>query len=428
MNTLILYPVDTYYNIILEYLYDTYPDKITNFVYSTECSSSQFEYRYRRYKDKQSIKSILPHDCDFHFVKELDEEDIKFQCRLEVIKKKIPVFDGADEMICNCEVKTYYHSLGHEGGEDRILKRLTLSSSKKESLIKLIDVAKETIKKKHEENKKSTNDTIRIYYFRKEYWNMLAKAPKRPIETLYLKEGEKETLISMVEEFFHDETRDVYLSFGMPYKHIVMLYGVPGSGKTSTITALASHFDCDIYTIPITKELTDYGLIDAFSYINDKEDKKRIIVLEDIDCMFDCERKEGDEKNMITLQALLNCLDGHTCVEGTLLFMTANKPEKMDSAMVRSCRIDYKLKLGYADEYQTKAIYDTFLPKQEGHFKKFYQRISHMEVTTAMLQEFLFYNRKCENILDHMKQFMDIVEKNKPSELSTDKKEENIYM
>ena len=141
---------------------------------------------------------------------------------------------------------------------------------------------------------------------------------------------EKEKLVSMVEEFFHEETRDIYLSFGMPYKHIIMLYGVPGSGKTSTITTIASHFDCDIYTIPITKELTDYGLIDAFSYINDKEDKKRIIVLEDIDCMFDGERKEGDDNNMITLQALLNCLDGHTCVEGTLLFMTANNPEKMD--------------------------------------------------------------------------------------------------
>jgi len=428
MSNLIFYPVDIHYNIILEYLYDNYPDKITDFVYSSECSTRQLEYRHRRFKDRLSVKSILPHDCDFHFVKGIDEEDIEFQCCLEVIKKKIPVFDGTDVMTCTCEVNTYYHNLGHGEGEDRIFKRLTLSSSRKESLVKLIDLAKETIKNKHEESKKSNCDTIRIYYFRKEYWNMLAKAPKRPIETLYLKEGEKETLISMVEEFFHDETRDIYLSFGMPYKHIVMLYGVPGSGKTSTITALASHFDCDIYTIPITKELTDYGLIDAFSYINDKEDKKRIIVLEDIDCMFDCERKEGDENNMITLQALLNCLDGHTCVEGTLLFMTANRPEKMDSAMVRSCRIDYKLKLGYADEYQTKGIYDTFLPKQATHFNKFYKKISHMEVTTAMLQEFLFYNRKCDNILDHMKQFMDIVEKNKPSELSADKKEDNLYM
>ena len=172
-------------------------------------------------------------------------------------------------------------------------------------------------------------------------------------------------------EFFAKETRDLYLGFGMPYKHIVMLYGVPGSGKTSTISAIASHFDCDIYTVPITKELTDYGLIDAFSYVNDKDDRKRIIVLEDIDCIFDTTRKEGDEHNMITLQSLLNCLDGHTCVEGTLLFMTANNPEKMDYAMIRSCRIDYKLELGYADEYQTKNIFNTFLPDQESKFKQF---------------------------------------------------------
>ena len=169
-------------------------------------------------------------------------------------------------------------------------------------------------------------------------------------------------------------------------------------------------------------------MIDAFSYINDKEDKKRIIVLEDIDCMFDGERKEGDDNNMITLQALLNCLDGHTCVEGTLLFMTANNPEKMDYAMIRSCRIDYKLELGYADKYQTKSIFDTFLPKQSEHFKKFYQKISHLECTTVMLQEFLFYNRKCDNILEHMDQFMEIVDKNKPSELGSSKKDKNIYM
>ena len=62
--------------------------------------------------------------------------------------------------------------------------------------------------------------------------------------------------------------------------------------------------------------MTDYGLIDAFSYMNDKtDDRKRIIVLEDIDCIFDTTRKEGDEHNMITLQSLLNCLDGHMCVE-----------------------------------------------------------------------------------------------------------------
>jgi len=418
MNNLIFYPFDLLYDVIIEYLYDEYPDEIHDFVYNNESSTSRYEYRFRRFKDKQVIKSILPHTCDFTFSKCINDVSVDFTCKLEIITDKN-----------NGGPKTYFHNMGGcSGGEDRILKKLTISSVKSDHLLELVDKAKTSILKKHEEHKKSTNETIRIYYFRKEYWTLLSKAPKRPIQTLYLKEGDKEKLITRVDDFFKDETRDVYLSFGIPYKQIIMLYGVPGSGKTSTITTIASHFDCDIYTIPITKEITDYGLIDAFSEINDREDKKRIIVLEDIDCMFTKDRKEGDEYNNLTLQSLLNCLDGHTCVEGTLLFMTANNPENMDYAMIRSCRIDYKVELGYADKYQTKSIYDTFFPKQADNFKPLYQSIKHKQVTTAMLQEFLFYNRNSSNILEHLDQLSDIIDKNKPSELGSDKKQDNLYM
>ncbi len=41
--------------------------------------------------------------------------------------------------------------------------------------------------------------------------------------------------------------------------HSMILWGPPGTGKTTAITTTASHFDCDIYTIPITKELSDYS-------------------------------------------------------------------------------------------------------------------------------------------------------------------------
>lgn len=415
MEQLIFYPYNPHYRILLEYLYDKYPENITQLDYLNQCNIPQYRYRFRD-MDTPTIQTVLPHICDFRFNETFDESSIEFQCQLEVL------FD-------NKIIRTYCHSLGHEGVEDRVLKQLTLTGPTKEVLLQLMKQAKDYISDKHESQKKSTRDTIRIYYYQKDYWTLLSKSPKRPIETLYLKQGEKDELLEKVDTFFNKETRDLYLSYGMPYKQIIMLYGVPGSGKTSTITAVASHFDCDIYTIPITKELTDYGLIDAFSYMNDKtDDRKRIIVLEDIDCIFDTTRKEGDEHNMITLQSLLNCLDGHTCVEGTLLFMTANHPEKMDYAMVRSCRVDYKLALGYADEYQTRCIFDTFLPHQSNNFDKLYKSIRHKQFTTAMLQEFLFYNRLCDNILDHTKHFMSIVTKNNPEELSSEKKDKSLYM
>ncbi len=414
MSELILYPYNPHYLLILEYLYDTYSDKITQLDYINNQPITY--YRYRQSNENAKIQTIIPHKCDFTFVHSFDETEIEFRCQLKLLYTQ----EGIEQ--------TYVHSICHGSVEDRILKQLIIYGPN-QYLPQLMDVAKEYIKDKHESQKKSTRDTIRIYYYQKEFWTLLSKSPKRPIDTLYLKQGEKDELLSKVSNFFDKDTRDLYLSYGMPYKHIIMLYGIPGSGKTSTISAVASHFDCDIYTIPITKQLTDYGLIDAFSDMNDSDDpRKRIIVLEDIDCIFDSSRKEGDEHNMITLQSLLNCLDGHTCVEGTLLFMTANHPEKMDYAMVRSCRIDYKLHLGYADEYQTRCIYETFLPNQTNHFSKFYKSIRHKQFTTAMLQEFLFYNRLCDNILDHMKQFMDIIDKNKPEELLSEKKDKSLYM
>ena len=71
-------------------------------------------------------------------------------------------------------------------------------------------------------------------------------------------------------------------------------------------------------------------LIDAIASCEEKEDRKRIIVIEDIDTIF-TDRKNGDDVNGISIQGLLNCFDGHGA-EGTLLFITANKPEIFDDA------------------------------------------------------------------------------------------------
>ena len=60
-----------------------------------------------------------------------------------------------------------------------------------------------------------------------------------------------------------------------------------------------------------------------------------------------------------------------------MLFLTANRPEVLDFAMVRSCRIDNKIKLDYADKYQTQMMFDIFLSNQKDKFESFYKEIRH---------------------------------------------------
>ena len=89
--------------------------------------------------------------------------------------------------------------------------------------------------------------------------------------------------------------------------------------------------------------------------------------------------------------------------------------------MIRSCRIDNKINLGYADKYQTQKMFSTFLPSQVNSFDEFYKSIVHKEFTTAMLQEFLFYNRDSTDILSLIDEFIQIVNKNDPHHFDTDK-------
>jgi hypothetical protein len=91
--------------------------------------------------------------------------------------------------------------------------------------------------------------------------------------------------------------------------------------------------------------------------------------------------------------------------------------------------VDYRFEFGYADKYQTQSIFEMVLPEQKEGFNQFYEKIQSKEFTTAMLQEFLFFNRKCDTILDKVDTFFDIIEKNKPENFEKDQKEtQNIYM
>jgi len=396
---------------VLRYICVKYGDDINSFNYSVEKIYHFNEWRFRRKEKPVDLKIHQPNECDMTIIYKDNPIHIKFNILYD--DKNVPYKIMSQQDCCS---------------DEEIVTKLELSADSKEILTSFADEAKEWCDNEKKKIRMNSKETMNIYYYKKDYWTLLSKSPKRPLSTVYLKENILDDLVSKTKKFFSDETRDIYLSFGIPYKSVQLIHGPPGTGKTSLIKSIASDLDCDLYILPISKDMLDTNLIDAFSYISDNEEKERIIVIEDIDTLFDGERKEGDDHNGITLQAFLNCLDGFTCVEGTMLFLTANKPEVLDFAMIRSCRIDNKIKLDYADKYQTEKMFHKFLPNQKERFKEFYREVSHKKYTTAMLQEFFFYNRECENILDIMDEFNEIVDKNDPKNFEVVKEEnKNFY-
>jgi len=409
-----------FYKDVLENVYKYNVENIKDFFYLDEMKFKN--YRYGSMIDTENIgKILIPGEIECSFLYDENVINFKHECLRDKDNKIEKLMQVND--CCG----------GPKG--DIIFWKCMISNNDKDLLIKFVDESRKINDERRKINKSKSSDVVRVYYY-KDYWYLFSKTPKRPIDTLYLKEGESEHITNSIAEFFSDDERGEYLSFGIPYKKVFFLYGVPGSGKTSSINVIASHFDCDIHIIPLSTDMDDSNLVEAFSSVNADTDlqinknmkNRKIILIEDIDCIFE-DRKEGDHlKNKVTLQGLLNCMDGFTCSEGALIFITANKPETLDNAMIRSCRVDYKLELGYADKYQTRCMFNRFLPEQSDKFNKFYNSISHLEYTTAMLQELLFFNRKCMNILDHIDEFKDIVKKNNRDDLKENKRGNNVYM
>ena len=142
---------------------------------------------------------------------------------------------------------------------------------------------------------------------------------------------------------------------GFHLRRTFLFHGIPGTGKTSLIYTIASHFNLDICFLNITNDLDDNSFTRAITNLPDNS----ILVLEDIDALF----IERDSKCSVSFSTLLNVLDGMLKKQKLLTFMTTNYKDRLDSALKRSGRIDYDLEFTYASKNQIKKMYEHFLKR-----------------------------------------------------------------
>ena len=130
-----------------------------------------------------------------------------------------------------------------------------------------------------------------------------------------------------------------------------MLYGEPGTGKTSGIQSIAGYFNLNITIVNLSTIQDDNQLITMFSQIP----KRSVLLLEDIDLIFSKLSKgkkesNSNDKNNITFAGLLNALDGACSSEGLITFLTTNHIEKLPDSSIRSGRIDKKVNISLANK------------------------------------------------------------------------------
>lgn len=156
---------------------------------------------------------------------------------------------------------------------------------------------------------------------------------ERSIDSVVLADGQKERIVADLARFLASEHR--YLELGIPYRRGILLHGPAGTGKTSLARALASHFRLDVYYMSLSSIKDDAKLIEKIRDVRDRS----ILLLEDVD-IAQATHERDDKKPGITLQGLLNALDGVVTPHGLVTVLTTNKREALDEALTRRGRID----------------------------------------------------------------------------------------
>lgn len=221
--------------------------------------------------------------------------------------------------------------------------------------------------------------------------------------------------------------RASYRELGIPYTLGIVFYGVPGTGKTSCIKGLANLTGRSIININLSRMKYYKELKAAFldPKINNTEisPDKRIYVFEEFDFMIDVfkqrskeqeERKQEKKQDIydeylssllqipnkeitadspITLDTLLNCIDGTQESNGHIICLTTNYIEKIDKALLRPGRFDCHVHLDNASPRTILQMINHFYNKNKDKvpMEKF---IQHHDKVIDKISKYCYYNEK----------------------------------
>lgn len=187
---------------------------------------------------------------------------------------------------------------------------------------------------------------------------------ERPTESFAdiggLDKQRQELLEAVVLPITHKEE---FQSIGIKPPKGVLLYGVPGTGKTMMARACAAKTNSTFLKLA-GPQLVQMFIGDGAKLVRDafalaKEKKPTIIFIDELDAVgtkrFDSD-VSGDREVQRTMLELLNQLDGFSSDDDIKVIAATNRIDILDPALLRSGRLDRKIEFPLPNEEARKHI------------------------------------------------------------------------
>ena len=170
------------------------------------------------------------------------------------------------------------------------------------------------------------------------YWYCTAKEiAARKFNTLYFDNNIDKQITDHLDKWL--ATKPVFKERGLIFKTGILLYGSPGTGKSSIATAIASYLGCDM--IIIDTSTFDKLKINEVTNSIDADDDMYVVLLDEVDALFKSrdDDKLTDEKKK-EVDKLLAFLDSPQSPNNVVFVATTNYIDHLDMAVRRKGRFD----------------------------------------------------------------------------------------
>ncbi|KAG8946877.1 hypothetical protein FRC04_011304 [Tulasnella sp. 424] len=256
------------------------------------------------------------------------------------------------------------------GKEEGASISLTLFTGRKETLDELVAAAAEQYWERS--SRRVTVHMCESYGD----WGATITKQIRPMDSVILPHGMTDLMLDDLRDFM--DNKDWYAAAGIPWRRGVLLWGPPGTGKSTTVHAIAGELQLEIYCVPLSSNGIDDS---SLQRLIASTPPNCILLLEDIDCAFPPRENEEDEadalsgqpfnpfnygqpKSSVTLSGLLNLLDSVSSEEGRIVFATTNHIDRLDPALLRPGRMDLRIEYKNATHQQTMDLFSRFYSQE----------------------------------------------------------------